>query len=146
MILSGWNSDCPARWTVAGLIGIDARHHTLTKEIASSVAFSLLIAVQWLVLGGLPLVQPRRWWLEPGACNTVCTVVEVLLLTIGTLIAAIGTEGVLVAAGLLAFLLLLVVLFTWLVWLALLLWKTIKSGWKLATSIRKMTRDRAVQQ
>lgn len=142
-VLSGWNEECPAGWTVAGLIGIDRRHHTRAKEVESSAAFLLLIAIQWLILGGLPLVQPRRWWLEPGACNTSCTVIEALLLTIGTVIAAIGTAVVLIPAGLLAFLLLLVILFTWLAWLALLLWRSISAGRKLAISIRKTRRHQA---
>lgn len=132
--LSGWNDDCPARWTAAGLIGIDARHHTHAKELASSVAFSLLIVAQWFVIGGFPLIRPRRWWLEPGACNTAATVVEVLLLTVGTAFEAAGIERVLVAFGLLAFPLGILTLLSWLVWVALLVRKIANSSWKLATS------------
>lgn len=137
-ILSGWNEECPAGWSVAGLIGIDARHHTRTMAIRSSAAFSLLIAIQWLILGGLPLVQLRRWWEEPGACITACTVIEVLLLTIGTVIAATGIEVVLATVGLLASVPFLVILCTWLYWLILLLWRTVIAGRRLAISIRKM--------
>jgi len=145
-VLSGWNSGCPAGWTFAGMIGIDIQHHTREKELISSTAFCLLIAFQWLMLGASPLVQPQRWWLEPGACNTVSTLIVVLLLAIGEALAAIGIGVGLVAAGIIAFLLLLLILFTWLVWLALLLWKTIKAAWKLATSTRRTPEDHAIEQ
>lgn len=145
-ILSGWNEECPASWTVAGLIGIDARHHTRAMAVQSSAAFSLLIALQWLILGGLPLVQPRRWWEEPGACITACTVIEVSLLTIGTVIAAYGLEAVLAVVGLLASVPFLVILCTWLYWIALLLWRSFSAGRKLAISIRETRRHQAAQQ
>ena len=135
-IISGWNSDCPARWTTAGLIGIDIRHHSLKQEIASSTAFCLLVALQWLAVGGLPLVQPRRWWLEPGAFNTAATLTVVLLITVGKLIESIGNDGLLVAVGLPAFAILLLIAFTWAVLLALSLWKAVNATWKLATSTR----------
>lgn len=133
VIVSGWNSDCPAGWTTAGLIGIDIRHHSPAKQIASSAAFCLLIALQWLVLGGLPFTQPRRWWLEPGACNTAFTVIAVLLLTFGALIASIGIKEALVVVDSIAFPLSLVILVTWPIWLLLLLCRSISTGWKLAT-------------
>lgn len=145
-IFSGWNEECPAGWTVAGLIGIDARHHTRAREVASSAAFSLLIAIQWFILGGLPLVQPRQWWKEPGACITTCTAIEVLLLTIVTGIETSGIDAVLAAVGLLASVPFLVVLCTWLYWLALLLWRTIITGRKLAITLRKIRQHQAPQQ
>jgi hypothetical protein len=145
-IFSGWNEECPAGWTVAGLIGIDARHRTRAMAVRSSAAFSLLIAIQWLILGGLPLIAPRRWWAEPGACITACTVIEVSFLTIGTVIAAYGIEAVLAVVGLLASVPFLVILCTWLYWLALLLWRSISAGRKRAISIREMRRHQAAQQ
>lgn len=143
-IVSGWNSDCPAGWTVAGLIGIDIRHHTRGQEIASSSAFCLLIAFQWLALGSLPLIQPRKWWLEPGACNTASTLIVVLLVTIGKLSEAMELAEVLPIVGLPAFAILLLIVFTWVVWFALLLWKPFKSAWKLAISGRKSSTKHAV--
>src|SRR5258708_8269457 len=50
VVLSGWGDSCPASWTVAGLIGIDQRHHDLAKESASSAGLCGLIAVQWPLL------------------------------------------------------------------------------------------------
>ena len=144
-IASGWNSDCPAGWTTAGMIGIDIRHHTRVQEIGSSAAFCLLIALQWLMFGGLPLIQPRRWWLEPGACNTASTLLVVALLAIGKLIEAMGYPELLAVIGLPAFAILLLIVFTWMVWLALLLWKAVNSCWKLAISTRKSPGDRATK-
>jgi hypothetical protein len=135
-IVSGWNSDCPARWTTAGLIGIDIRHHSRKQEIASSTAFSLLVALQWLAVGSLPLIQPRRWWLEPGAFNTTATLIVVGLIAIGKLIDALGSDGVLVVVGMPAFAILFLVALTWVAWLALFLWKAVNASWKLAFSTR----------
>jgi hypothetical protein len=131
-ILSGWNSDCPARWTIAGLIGIDIRHHTRAQVIVSSSAFCFLIALQWFVLGCFPLIQPHRWWLEPGACNTASTLIVVLLVIVGKLIEMVGHEELLVVVGFPAFAILLLIVFTWMAWLALLLWRAVTSSWKLA--------------
>jgi ACR3 family arsenite efflux pump ArsB len=114
--------------------------------VRSSATFLLLIAIQWLIHGGLPLVQPRRWWEEPGACITACTVIEVSLLTIGTVIAAYGIEAVLAVVGLLTSVPFLVILCAWLYWVALLLWKSISAGRKPAISIRESRRHQATQQ
>jgi len=145
MILSGWNSDCPAGRTAAGLIGIDIRHHSRAQEIGSSAVFCLLIGIQWFVFGGLPLIQPRRWWLEPGACNTASTLLVVALVAIGKLVEAMGYPELLVVIGLPAFIILLLILFTWAVWLALLLWKSVDSGWKFAVSNRKSSSELAAK-
>jgi len=144
-IVSGWNSDCPAGWTTAGLIGIDMRHHTQAQEIGSSAAFCLLIAIQWFVLGSLPLIRPGRWWLEPGACNTASTLIVVSLIATGKLIEAVGYPELLAVFGLPAFAILLLIVFTWVIWLALLLWKAVSSGWKLAISTRKSSGDREIK-
>lgn len=138
MTLSGWNSDCPARWTTAGLIGIDMKHHSLSQEVASSTAFSFLIAVQWIFVGGLPLIKPRRWWLEPGAFNTILTVIAVSSAAMATMFERAVSENLLLAFGIPAFVAVMLAFSTWIAWLALLLWTTLKFSWKIARSSRKL--------
>jgi hypothetical protein len=90
------------------------------------------------------LIQPRKWWLEPGACNTASTLIVVLLVTIGKLSEAMGFGEVLSIVGLPAFAILLLIVFTWVVWLALLLWKAVKSTWKFALPGRRPSTKQAV--
>jgi len=141
-LFSGWDSDCPPGWTTAGMIGINVRHHTRAQEIRSSAIFCLFIAIQWVVVGGLPLIQPRRWWLEPGSCNTASTLLYVSLWAILELISAVGhgklnaNVGILFAlVGFSAFALLYLITFLWFVWVALLLWKSARSGWRFANQL-----------
>lgn len=142
-IFSGWTLDCPSDWSTAGMIGIDVRHHTRAQEISSSAIFCLLIAIQWIVVGGLPLAQPRKWWwLEPGACNTASSLISVALCTIAELISAAGHQklnpnfGILfVIIGFPAFGILYIITFFWIVWLALLLWRFAVSCWKFANQL-----------
>jgi hypothetical protein len=136
-VISGWNSDCPAAWTTAGMIGIDMRHHSLSKAIASSIVYCLLVGFQWLILGGLPLIRPHRWWLESGACNTACTVIAVLCGSVTSGLDQIASEGALLVFGVPAFLLLIVIFLTWPAWLVLLIWKGALSGWKHAASMKR---------
>jgi len=58
--------------------------------------------------------------------------IVVLLVTIGKLIEVMGYEELLVVVGFPAFAILLFIVFTWMAWLALLLWKAVTSSWKLA--------------
>ena len=137
MVVSGWNSDCPARWTTAGLIGIDMKHHSRSNKLASSAALLLLIAIQWIFVGGHPLVEPRRWWLEPGAFNTACTLIACVFGMIATML---DHEILSIVFGVPAFEALLLAFFTWIAWLALLLWAILKSGWKFTLDNRKASR------
>lgn len=139
MILSGWNSDCPARWTSSGLIGIDMKHHTRSMAVASSSAFCLLIAVQWMFVGGIPLIKPRRWWLEPGAFNTVLTLIAVFSAAMGNMLERALGESLLLVFGILVFVAALLASLTWIAWLALLMWTILKLSWKFARSSREPT-------
>ncbi len=145
LILSGWNSDCPARWTSAGILGIDIRHHSLKQRLASDFSFCCLIAIQWILLGGLPLVNPRRWWLEPGAANTALTVVGVPLVLICAGLAPSDfpkSDGIAAVFGLVAVLGLLLILSTWLAWLGLIAERLVRFGWQAATASLRWARSR----
>jgi hypothetical protein len=138
-IVVGIGEECPARWTVAG--SLRAALHTppyrsnRAAEVGIAASFCVLIALQWVLLGGFPLVHPRRWWLEPGALITACSVVSgALLLVAGALSLAqndflVGAAEVFLGfARLPAF----VSFFCWLWWFGLLFWKSLRAGWRLA--------------
>jgi hypothetical protein len=101
-VVSGWGETCPSGWTPAGWLGAgwpgrDSRR----KEVELSVSLCLLIALQWILVGGFPLIHPRRWFWEPGALITICA-----------------------CTGFLA----LFAPFIWLIWLILLVWKLLQGA------------------
>jgi hypothetical protein len=130
--LSGYGEICPARWTVAGVLGIGPRSHSARQQAYSVAGLLALIAIQWILIGSFPLAHPRRWWEEPGALNTLCTVVTVPLIAIGLVLqstALPGREYVLIGMGLLTAPLMLVVGLTWPLLLALFVWRLARGGW-----------------
>ena len=50
------------------------------NEVESSIGLCGLIALQWILVGGFPLIHPRRWFWEPGALMTICTCTGILAL------------------------------------------------------------------
>jgi hypothetical protein len=145
LILSGWNSDCPARWTSAGILGIDIRHHSLMQRLESDFSFCCLIAIQWILLGGLPLVRPRRWWREPGAANTAlaCAAAVLCLAITGLEMAHLHpAESITAVFGLIAALAFLLILSTWLAWICLMLERLCRFGWQAASASLRWARSR----
>jgi len=117
--LSGWLEDCPASWTVAGVLHAGCGSNTKQTEMRVAISLCALVPLQWFLFGSFPLIRPKRWWPEPGAFITLCTVAAFILV----LIPGIGVLSRLPAlfAGL-----------AWFWWLGLLVWKTLRSGWRLA--------------
>jgi hypothetical protein len=76
--------------------------------------------------------------LGSGALNTAFTLIAVLLAAIGKLTEAMGHVELVEIVRLPAFAILLLIVFTWLAWFALLLWRTVYLCWKLAISIRNL--------
>jgi hypothetical protein len=79
--------------------------------------------VEWLLVGGFPLIQPRRWWLEPGEFITIFTLVVAALVTIPHEANLSGNLALISACA-------------WLWWFGLLVWKTLQFGWKLRAGWR----------
>ena len=124
-MISGWREACPARWTLAGMVGAGWPHDTRAKEAKASVGLSAPIALQWLILGGFPMVRPRRWWQEPGALITLCISIGAPLLAIGELLVGFhiaNAELTLEPLGLLASIPMLVAACMRIVWFGLFLW------------------------
>ncbi|MGD0348289.1 MAG: hypothetical protein ABSA85_16115 [Terracidiphilus sp.] len=123
--LSGWGQDCPSRWTLAGRLndGYPWSASTIPSRREVCWGFGLLIAAQWFLVGGFPLIQPKRWWAEPGAFITCCAVTGFGPALIHPI------EGLARLPALLA-------AFAWFWWFVLLLWTVTRLGW------RRMTRRR----
>ena len=93
--------------------------NTQYTEVRIAAGLFALIPIQWFFVGGIPLIQPGRWWREPGAFITLCTLgsfVLVLIFTTGPP----ATGPVLFAW------------FAWFWWFGLLVWKILRSGWRMA--------------
>ena len=87
-------------------------------EAGTAVGLCALVFVQWLLVGGFPLILPRRWWWEPGAMITIFTLITFAMVLI---------PGVREVSEFAAFFALL----AWLWWFGLLVWTGLRSGWRL---------------
>lgn len=71
---SQWGEPCPPIWSLAGLVGVGwPNRDSRRKEVAFSIGLCSLIALQWILVGGFPLIHSRKWFWEPGALITLCT-------------------------------------------------------------------------
>ncbi len=121
-VLSGWQQECPAGWSLAGQLKVG---YSWVEPPSMAPArrtvdwgFAFLIAIQWMLVGGFPLSQPKRWWREPGAFITICAALGFGLVLIPAL-----REFALLPATFAAL--------AWLWWLGLLVWKCARFGWRL---------------
>jgi hypothetical protein len=111
------------------LESVAEKHYGRTRK-SEVVILTILcagVAFQWFLVGGFPLIRPRRWWWEPGAFITLCTVAAFALV----LIPGVGTLSRLPMPF---------ALLAWLFWFGLLVWKGLRLGWRLAA--RGMARAR----
>jgi hypothetical protein len=88
-LLTGWHQPCTSPGFLDSKVEsflssiVKTRfHRTRSSEVVILVILCALVAVEWLLVGGFPLIQPRNWWLEPGAFITICTLVGSALTTI----------------------------------------------------------------
>jgi hypothetical protein len=118
VLLSGWHTPCSTWGTVTSMIE-KRLHRTRISEVMILSILCTLVAVQWFLVGGFPLVRPSRLWWEPGAFITLCILAALPI----AFIRVIEPVALILAffAGL-----------TWLWWFGLLVWKTLRSGWWLA--------------
>jgi hypothetical protein len=110
-VLTGWYDPCLVKTRLGRAVArvFGTRNHR--AEIARCLALSACIFVEWTLVGGFPLVHPRRWWLEPGAVITLCAIVGILLSLLPYEHAFARTPEM--VAGL-----------AWLCWSGLLVWRT----------------------
>ena len=118
-ILTGWRMECPAPWSLSGRLEADWQHRTVESQRQVDIGLVILIAMQWFLVGGFPLRKPLRWWQEPGAFITLVTVASGLLVLIPNIDSLAYTP-------------MLLAWVVWLWWFGLLIWKTLRYGWRLA--------------
>jgi len=122
--LTGWRIECPAPWTLSGtlhlepLFGLSAASIAAQREI--DLGFLVLIAIQWVLVGGLPLQPLKSGWREPAMFITICTVLAAALLPIPPLSDFARFPA-------------LFAIVAWIWWLGLLAWKAGRAVWKFAT-------------
>jgi len=132
-LVTGWNEPCPVRWTISKKLGLDSIPRTRSKEICSAAILLILIATQWVVIGGFPLINSRTWYLEAGSCVTVCLVFMSVIAVFESLLEAIHfrwIEGAMLVPGMLGLLATALGYFAWLWWFLLLLWKPVHLAWQ----------------
>lgn len=120
-IVSQWRVDCPSKWSLARILGVndsgllsDVNFRAMRRV---DVALCFLIMIQWFFIGGYPMIQPTRWWSEPGAFITACTAVGSAV----ALIPVIEIIGRLPAF--IAFL-------GWVAWFGLLIWQPVRLAFR----------------
>ena len=71
-LITGGHTPCtipsPLNRMLQERYGRTHRSESLTLTIVCAA-----VALQWLLVGGFPLIRPSRWWLEPGALITIFT-------------------------------------------------------------------------
>jgi len=120
-VMTGWRIVCPPKWTFSGMMHLGRvwapTTATSTAQRQIDASLCILIALQWLLVGALPLKQTQKWWGEPGFLITACNVFATCL----ALIPAV--EG-------LARLPALIAAYAWLWWFGLLIWVMLRLVWK----------------
>jgi hypothetical protein len=116
-LMTDWHDPCLTRTRLGRLVVrvVGTRNHP--AEVIDSACLVMLLCIQWLLVGGFPLVHPKRWWLEPGAFITLSgsTAAALALVPISDHLARIPA----VFAGL-----------AWIWYFALLLWKPVHLAWQ----------------
>lgn len=120
LVLSGWRAVCPPRWSLSAALGVD---YLWTPTLSSLEArkrvdwgFGLLIAAQWILIGGFQLIRPRNPWVEPGVLITIWTAIGFGMLFIQAVQRFARVPAMF--AGI-----------AWFWWLAVLIWVTARFGW-----------------
>ena len=125
--LAGWDDDCPPNWSLAGRLRGKMTWPPTPLWMATQrkidAGWCLLIAMQWLLIGGFPLTQAHKWWADPGAFITACAVLAGAV----ALIPAVADFARLPAS---------IAMLALLWWFGLLVWKTLQFGWKIAVAWR----------
>jgi hypothetical protein len=130
VLLTGWHEPCRSQGVLDSMVESSLNsmagkrfHRTRSSETLILVILCVLVAVEWLFVGGFPLIRPRRWWLEPGALITILTLALTALTTAPHEANMAGNLSIISAC-------------VWLWWFGLLIWKTLLFGWRRTTAWR----------
>jgi hypothetical protein len=109
-----WHEPFHSRCSLAGVVEAHFRAKPRHQaDIIVSLGFTILIFVQWLVLGAIPLSGLK----EPLVMITACGVVAALALPVP--LVGVLAGGAILIAGLM-----------WLLWLGVFLVQAVKAGWR----------------
>ena len=64
VLLSGWHAPC-STWGMVTWMVEERLHRTRISEITIVTILCAFVAVQWFLVGGFPLMRPRRLWRRP---------------------------------------------------------------------------------
>jgi hypothetical protein len=74
VLLTGWHMPCyPKPSGLTGIVEARLGRNMRRSEIVIDSILCVLVFIEWLLLGGFPVIRPRWWWLEPGALITIWT-------------------------------------------------------------------------
>jgi hypothetical protein len=132
VLLVGWHAPC-AQPSALDTVVEKKYGRTRRAEVLILTIQCAALVVWWLLVGGCPLVRPRRWWLEPGAFITACTLpvalVSLLIPVAWDLRFPIVDGAAMVPA--------VVAILAWLWWCGLLIWKTSRFATRLLVGSRQ---------
>jgi hypothetical protein len=127
LALAGWEDYCPPHWSLAGRL---RKKRTwpptplwMETQRKIDAGLCLFIAMQWFLIGGFPLLRTQKWWADPGAFITACAVPA-------------GALALIPVVDDLARLPALPAMLAWFWWFGLLVWQTLKVGWRMTTAWR----------
>jgi hypothetical protein len=124
--LTGWRILCPPSWTLSGRLHVGKGWAPTVATAAAQkkvdLALCVLIVIQWFLVGSFPLMQTKKWWTEPGMFITACTVIATCMELIPW-VNDIARLPALIAA------------LAWIWWLGLLIWQTVRFGWRWTTGL-----------
>ena len=120
-LITGWHDPCLSKTRLGRFVAraVGGRNHR--AEVFDCVSLAIPVSIQWLLVGGLPIVQPSRWWLEPGAFITASAAIAAGLAIIPI------TQSLARIPALFAGL-------AWLWYFALLLWIPVHLAWQSTLS------------
>jgi hypothetical protein len=125
VLLVGWHEPCAQPSTLDNVV--EKRYgRTRRAEVLILTIQCAAFVVWWLIVGGFPLVRPRRWWLEPGAFVTACTIPVAL----ASLLIPDGFAFRVPILHPAAMIPAVIAMVAWLWWFGLLIWKTFRSAFR----------------
>jgi hypothetical protein len=138
-LITGGHAACSSRSVLDRTVQSRFGRGSRVSELVICALLWVLIPVQWFLVGGFPLVRPKRWWLEPGAFITACTVASAALAGFGGLAwmihrwatGPIQDSSLSEFASTPAVLVAYVASFAWFWWFGLLVWTVVRFGWRL---------------
>jgi hypothetical protein len=114
-LLTGWHQPCATPGRLTAMVEGRTGRPTHGSEISVSIILCVLVFVQWMLVGGFPLVKPKQWWAEPAVFITACTVVSVALVIVPSFHDVAHFP-------------MLIAVVAWVCWLVIILWLAIQVG------------------